>query len=68
MKNLIMYAAVLFTALICGCGSGDDSKEMQLDSANTLHDTFPANGLKDSLAIDSQPRDKTHVDSLDKLP
>jgi major membrane immunogen (membrane-anchored lipoprotein) len=68
MKKLIMVVAVSYTALLIGCGNGDDAAEVLEDSANTLQDTFPANGFKDSMSVDSHAADKTHVDSLNKIP
>jgi hypothetical protein len=65
MKQKMFYAA-LITGLLFSCSNGDTSEENK-DSANTLQDTFPANGLNDSMPADSNPPDKTYVDSMQKL-
>lgn len=65
MKRKLL-AALLITSLL-SCSNGDGSGENK-DSANTLQDTLPANGLHDSMQHDSNPPDATYVDSLNKVP
>jgi hypothetical protein len=62
MKPKLFSAAI--AALLISCSNSEDAGQNK-DSANTLQDTFPANGLKDSMSPDSNPADATHVDSLD---
>jgi hypothetical protein len=57
MKQKMLFA-VLLTGLLFGCSNGDTSEE-NIDTANVLQDTFPANGLKDSMPPDSNPPDAT---------
>lgn len=65
MKRKLFFA-VLVTGLSFSC-SNDKTSEESTDSANILQDTFPANGLIDSMPADSNPPDATHVDSLHKV-
>jgi hypothetical protein len=64
--KLKIFSAALMTGLLFSCSNSDSSDEHK-DSANTLQDTFPANGLKDSVGLDSDAADATHVDSLNKI-
>jgi hypothetical protein len=67
MKRKIFVLASAFVITASACNSGNDSSS-QKDSANTLHDTLPANGPGDSLPVDSNPPDATKIDSGNRQP
>jgi hypothetical protein len=54
--------AVLLLMTAAACNNGDDEKRKS-DSANVLNDTFPANRVGDTTGLDSNPADKTKIDS-----
>lgn len=64
--KLRTLAAAAITVFFIGCSNAETTEEIK-DSANMLHDTLPANSLADSIGLDSNPADATHVDSLEKI-
>jgi hypothetical protein len=60
--NLKCVFAGLLLMTAAACNNGDDEKRKS-DSANVLNDTFPANRVGDTTGLDSNPADKTKIDS-----
>ena len=63
--KLTLLSAVCSAALFFSC-SNENAEKQHKDSANMLQDTLPANSLKDSININHDPADHTHVDSMKK--
>ncbi len=59
-KCIPVAAVLLFSA---GCNNSGSAEE-HADSANTLQDTFPASPVGDTVGLDSNAADATHVDSI----
>lgn len=57
-----LFSIAACTTLILSCSNGGNEENIQ-DSGNQLNDTFPAGHPIDSIALDSQPQDATHVDT-----
>ncbi|HEX6915999.1 MAG TPA: hypothetical protein VF145_12205 [Chitinophagaceae bacterium] len=57
MKILLLPALLMMLLASCG-GGGDSTGTKNLDTANTLNDTFPARPHGDTI-----PKDGTYVDS-----
>jgi hypothetical protein len=65
MKVKILFAMIA-SVMIISCSNGDTSEENG-DSANALTDTLPASSVGDTNALDSNPPDATHVDSMNNM-
>lgn len=55
-----LFGLMLMTAAAC---NNDHAGDTNKDSANTLHDTFPASHPADTTRLDSNSPDATKVDS-----
>lgn len=66
MKAKHFLLALFFTSVIA-CANDADKNEENMDTANVLQDTLPAENSALTIPIDSNAADATHVDSLNNM-